>query len=165
MENFYFKPPINVSEERKWLLAVTSYELSNSVFYIADENNCFAVSIPGRWRIPNFLPEGIIVKQKNLLKLRSQNDIELHVEEVRRRGKKLKTGDKGDKLSGLDSSIKEKLENIKSANYHDIEDLVYRMELTYDEVMDVLDIKYFPTEKTDYTLQPRRYKKTILTKR
>ena len=27
-----FKPPINLSEERKWLLAVTSFELTNSVF-------------------------------------------------------------------------------------------------------------------------------------
>ena len=50
------------------------------------ENNCFAISIPGRWRIPNYLPEGIIVKLKNLLKLSSQNDIELHVEEVTKKG-------------------------------------------------------------------------------
>ena len=46
------------------------------------------------------------------------------------------------------------LEELKSANYHDLEDLVYRIELTYDETMDILDIKVFPAERTGFTLQP-----------
>ena len=48
----------------------------------------FSISIPGRWRLPIYLEDVIIDKLKNLLKLKSPNDIELHVEEVRTRGKK-----------------------------------------------------------------------------
>ena len=32
MQNFSFNPSINLSEEGKWLLAVTSFECTNSVF-------------------------------------------------------------------------------------------------------------------------------------
>ena len=43
METFSFNPPIKLSEEGKWLLAVTSFEATNSVFKITDENNRFSV--------------------------------------------------------------------------------------------------------------------------
>ena len=49
------------------------------------------------------------------------------------------------------------LEKIKNANYHDLEDSVYRMELTYDEIMDVLDKNYFPSRRTGYALPPGIY--------
>ena len=39
MENFSFSPPINLFEEGKSLLAVTSFEATNSVFNITDKNN------------------------------------------------------------------------------------------------------------------------------
>ena len=32
--------------------------------------------------------------------------------------------------------------------------MVYREPLTYNEVMDVLDIKHFPSKRTGYTLPP-----------
>ena len=32
------------------------------------------------------------------------------------------------------------LEELKTAKYNDIEDFVYRMQLTYDEIIDVLDL-------------------------
>ena len=44
------------------------------------------------------------------------------------------------------------LEELKSANYHDLEDLVYRMQLTFGEDIDIIDIKYFPSQRTGYTL-------------
>ena len=47
IETFSFSPPINLVEEGKWLLAVTSFEVTNSVFNITDENNSFAITIPG----------------------------------------------------------------------------------------------------------------------
>ena len=31
------------------------------------------------------------------------------------------------------------------------------MEITYDEIMDVIDIKYFPSKRTGYTLPPGIY--------
>ena len=49
------------------------------------------------------------------------------------------------------------LEELRGASYHDLEYLVYRMELTFDESMDKLDIKYFPSERKGYTLQPAIY--------
>ena len=65
------------------------------------------------------------------------------MEEVRKRGNQIKTGDKKYKLSELDTSKKEKLEEIKNAFYHDLKDLVYKIELTYDEFMNLLEIKIF----------------------
>ena len=39
MQTFLFKPPINLVEEGKWLLAVSSFECTNFVFNIAYKNN------------------------------------------------------------------------------------------------------------------------------
>ena len=47
METFSFAPRTNVFEEGKWLLAVTSFETTNSVFIITVENNSFSISMPG----------------------------------------------------------------------------------------------------------------------
>ena len=49
MEAFLFSPPINLVEERKWLLGVTSFECTNSVFNITRENSSFSITIPGHW--------------------------------------------------------------------------------------------------------------------
>ena len=39
------------------------------------------------------------------------------------------------------------VEKLKNVEYNDLEDLVYRMQLTYDEIIDVLNLKYIPTKK------------------
>ena len=80
MAIFSFSSPINVSEEGKWLLAVTSFEVTNSVFKITDKNNSFLFLTPNFWT-----PEGgeeLINELNSLLELRSQIDIDLHVKEV-----------------------------------------------------------------------------------
>ena len=41
MQKFFVSPAINLVEEGKWLLAVTSFEARNSVFNITKENNSF----------------------------------------------------------------------------------------------------------------------------
>ena len=46
---------------------------------------------------------------------------------------------------------------MKNVKYNDLEDLVYRMQLTYDEVIDILDFKYIPTKRTGYSLNPTIY--------
>ena len=43
METFSFNPPINLSGEEKWFLAVTSFEATNSFSNITDENKSFAI--------------------------------------------------------------------------------------------------------------------------
>ena len=48
-QTFPFNPPIDLIEEDKWLLAVSSFECTNSVFNITDENNSFSIIIPTHW--------------------------------------------------------------------------------------------------------------------
>ena len=43
MQTFSFDPPINLFEEDKWLLAVSSFECTISVFNITDDNNSFSI--------------------------------------------------------------------------------------------------------------------------
>ena len=49
LQNFSFSPLINLVGEGKWLLGVTSFECTNSVFNISDETNLFGVFILGHW--------------------------------------------------------------------------------------------------------------------
>ena len=49
MDTLSFSPPINFSEEGEWLLAVTSFEVTISVFNIIDENNGFSLSTLRYW--------------------------------------------------------------------------------------------------------------------
>ena len=45
-----FSPLLNLFDEGKWLLAVRSFEATNSVFNETDKNNSFSISILGYWR-------------------------------------------------------------------------------------------------------------------
>ena len=77
MENFSFSRSINLSEERKSLLAATSFEATTSVFNIADGRKSFSITTTSR-----LIPEGseeVVDKMKELLEHRSQIDKELHV--------------------------------------------------------------------------------------
>ena len=49
-QTFSFNPPINLIEEDKWLLGVSSLECTNSVFNITNENNRFLIIIPGHYK-------------------------------------------------------------------------------------------------------------------
>ena len=46
---------------------------------------------------------------------------------------------------------------MKNVNYNDLEDLVYRMQRIYDEIIDILDLKYIPTKRIGYSLNPGIY--------
>ena len=41
---------------------------------------------------------------------------------------------------------------MKKNKYADLEDMVFRFGLTYNEIVDILDIKYIPTSTKGYTL-------------
>ena len=84
MQTFSFNPSINLVEEGKWLIAVSSFECTNSVFNITNENNSFSIIIPGHYQ--NKSDEETIDELNKLLELRSQNGIDLHVEQVRKKG-------------------------------------------------------------------------------
>ena len=101
-QTFSFSPPINLIEESKWLLGVTSLECTNFVFNKSHENNSFSISTPSYWSTKG--GEELINNLKIFLELRSENDIELHVKEVKERGTRIRIGDNEYlKLSDLDT--------------------------------------------------------------
>ena len=152
MQTFSFNPSMNLVEEGRWLLAVSSFECTNSVFNITNENNSFSNIIPGHYQ--NKSDEKTINDLNKLLELKS---LELHVDEVKKRGNKIKIADKEYKLSDFDTQKIEIIQELKNVKYNDLEDLVYRMRLSYDETMDILDLNYVPTKRTGYSLNPGIY--------
>ena len=81
MQTFSFIPSINLSDEGKWLLAVTFFECTNSAFNLTDENNSLPIIIPGHYQTES---AGITIDELNkLLELRF---LELHVKKERKRG-------------------------------------------------------------------------------
>ena len=152
MQTFSFNPPINLLEEDKWLLTISSFECTNSVFNITDDNNSFSIIIPGHYQ--NESDEKTIDNLSKLLELKS---LELHIQEVEKRANKIKIANKEYKLSDFDNQKYEIIEKLKNAKYNDLEDLVYRMRLSYYEIMDILDLRYIPTKRTGYSLDPGIY--------
>ena len=159
MQTFSFNPPINLVEEGKWLLAVSSFECTNSVFNISDENNSFSIIIPGHYETES--AEKTIDELKKLLELRSENGIDLHVNQLRKKGIILI---KDYSLSSLGMFKDEILEELRKAKCNDLEDLVYRFQLTYDEIINILDLKYIPTKRTGYSIEPNIYNVVDLNK-
>ena len=79
---------------------------------------------------------------------------------MQKRGTKIQIADKEYKLSDFDNQKNEIIEELKNAKYNNLEDVVYRMRLSYDEIMDILDLKYIPTKRTGYSLNPGIYEVT-----
>ena len=132
------------------MLGVTSFECTTSVFNITNENNSFSIIILGHWCSKS---AGNNTDELNkLLGLRSPK---MQVKEIRKRRKKI--GDNEYKLSDFDTQKNEILEELKNVKYNDIEDLVYRMQLTNDEGKNIIGIKSLPTKITRYSLNPGVY--------
>ena len=49
MQTFSFNPPINLVEEGKWLMVLSLFDCTNSVYNITNENNSFSIIIPGHY--------------------------------------------------------------------------------------------------------------------
>ena len=81
---FSFDSLFNLDDEGEWVIAVTSFETTNSVLKICDENNSFSIITPGHWSTEN--AEETITKLYTLLDFRSENDLDLHINEVSKRG-------------------------------------------------------------------------------
>ena len=84
MQTFSFSPPLKFFEGGKWLLAVSSFECTNSVFIRNNENNSFSITIPDLWNSKS--GEKTIDKLIKLKERRSENDLELHTEQVKNKG-------------------------------------------------------------------------------
>ena len=157
MHTFSSNPPINQLDESQWLLAVSSFDCTNSLFDITDENNSFSITIPGHGVSKS--AERTIDQLNKLLEFRS---LELHVKEVRKRGNKRKIEENENKLSDFDTKKIEILEELKNVEDNDIEGLVYTMQLTCDEIIDILDLKYIPTKRTGCSLKPGFFMKWLI---
>ena len=83
MEAFPFNPPINLFQKSNWLLAVNSFETTEFSINISKKNNGFSITIQGHSNSES--TENSINELNNLSELRSQNDIEVHVEQVRKK--------------------------------------------------------------------------------
>ena len=44
------------------------------------------------------------------------------------------------------------IKELKRVKYGDLEDMVYRLQLTFDEIIDILDVKYIDRSTIGYTL-------------
>ena len=142
MQRFSFNPPINLVEEGKWVMAVSLFDCTNSVYNITIENNSFSIIVPGHYKTE--FAEKVINDLDELYKLKS---LELHVEAVRKRENIIKIADNEYKLSDLDNQKNEILEELRNVKYNDLRDLIYRMQLTYNEIIDILDLEYIPTKR------------------
>ena len=112
MPTFSINPPLNFIEEGKWLLAVSSFETTNFLFNITNENNIFSLSTVDYWSSRGGAET--IYKLQNLLELRSQEDIELIIQEVRKRENLIEIRDSENKLSDFDTHKNEIYEELKN---------------------------------------------------
>ena len=101
MQTFSFNLSINLVEEGKWLLGVSSFDCTNFVSNMTNENNSFSIIIPGHYQ--NKSDEKTVDDPKKLLELAS---LELHVKEVKKRGNIVKIGDNEIKSSEFDTQKK-----------------------------------------------------------
>ena len=79
------------------------------------------------------------------------------LKKLKKRGNQIKKGDNEYKLSDPSTRKNEINENLKNVEYKDLEDMVFRMELTYSEIEKIIDLKYIATSTIGYTLQPVIY--------
>ena len=49
------------------------------------------------------------------------------------------------------------LEELKNVKYNDLDDLLYGFQLTNDENIDLLDLKFITTKRTGHSLNPGIY--------
>ena len=110
MQTVSFNPPINLVEEGKWFLGVSSFECTNSIFNVTNENSSFLITIPGHWETK--FAEKTIDELYKLLELRS---LELHVKEFTKRGNQIKIGDGEYNLSDFVTRKNEILEKLKKS--------------------------------------------------
>ena len=83
-QTFPFSPPIKLTEEGKCLLGVTSFEATSFFFNLKNGNKSFSISIPSYWTSRGDREK--VIRLREILELREENDIELHVKEVKKRG-------------------------------------------------------------------------------
>ena len=106
--------------------------------------------------------EEIISKLNKFLELKAENRIDLHYKDVEKRGTRKERENSGYNLAGFDHFKSELLSELKKVNYRDLEDMVYSLQLTNDETIDILDVKDISGSTIGYTLSPGVYEISVI---
>ena len=112
---------------------MTLFEATNSAFNTTTENNKFSITTSAYSTSRGGAKT--IIELRELLEFRTQNDCELHVEGIRKRRNQKKIGDSEYQLSDLDTRKNDIIEELKNVENHDLEDMVFRLGLTYTEIL------------------------------
>ena len=78
----------------------------------------------------------------------------MQVEEIEKRVIRKERENNVYNLADFDHFKNEIIADLGRENYKDLQDVVYRMELTYDEIVDILEVKYIAGSTVGYTLPP-----------
>ena len=139
MQTISLNLQINLFEEGKWLLTETSFEATNSVFHITNENQCFSISTASHWNAKD--GKELFNNLDKLLEPSSETDNDIHVKEVEKRGTRIEKGNNGYISVGLDHFKCQRLAELKRVKYKYLYDMLYRMEITYDEIIVFVNVK------------------------
>ena len=131
---------------------MTSFGTTNSVLKITDENNSFSISSAGHWNSDDGVE--LTINLYNLLELRSENDIDLR---SWKRGTRIEIENSGYILPGFDHFKNEIAAELKGVKYRDLGNMVYRLQLTYDGILEILDVKFKARSTLGDTLSPGVY--------
>ena len=152
---------------------MTSFEKkTRSAYNLTDEKNSFSIIALGQWTSKddeeNFdklykllerywsskVGGETFTKLKEILELGSQIDIDLHVEEVEKRGTRREKGNSGHSFASFDLFKREIVAELRRVKYKDPDHIVSGMELPNDEIVDLLEIKFVTGPTNGYTLPP-----------
>ena len=78
----------------------------------------------------------------------------MHVKEVEKRRTRKEIENSGYNLSGFAHFKGEILSELKTIKHRDLEDMVHSKQLTYDQIVDVLVVKYIAGSTKGYTIPP-----------
>ena len=81
----------------------------------------------------------------------------MHGKQLEKSGTGIKIDNSGYNLAVFDVFKSEILSELKRVKYRDLENIVYRLQLTYNEIIDLLNVKYMPGSTIGYTLPPGVY--------
>ena len=76
------------------------------------------------------------------------------LKKLKKKGTRIEIENRGYNLAGFDHFISEILAKLQTVKYKDLEDMVCRMQLTYDEIVDSMDVKYIAGSTNGYIIPP-----------
>ena len=138
------------------IISSDKFRRNQFCFNITIENNSFSISTLGHKNSQD--GEELLNELNKLLELRCANNFELHVKEFEKRGTRIEIEDNGYILAGFDHFKNETLSELKRVKYRDLDDLVKRLQLTFDGIIIILDVKYIAGSTKGYSLPPGIYK-------